>query len=100
MTLWQPDVQAITIFECILPLMPELFRFSERESKRPAYSPSDNTHLVGDNDDLVARTDLLLSRMCGVSPPRELINPLLDSVFNAIKHSSVRPVLNVAAVSV
>ncbi|KZT40114.1 hypothetical protein SISSUDRAFT_983884 [Sistotremastrum suecicum HHB10207 ss-3] len=66
------DIQAIMAFDYILPLMPELFRFSE----------------VNDNDELEARADLLLNRMCGVSPPRALIAPILDSVFNAIRTST------------
>lgn len=80
------DVQAVSAFDYILPLMvsvfiqnvsrsvclkiakPELFRFGE----------------VNDNDELVARSNQLLVRMCGVTPPVDLIRPLLGHIFNAI----------------
>ncbi|KAE9410746.1 ARM repeat-containing protein [Gymnopus androsaceus JB14] len=52
-------------------VMPELFRFTE----------------VSDNDELVNRANLVLVRMCGVSPPRPLVNPLLDAIFEAIQSS-------------
>lgn len=45
--------------------------------------------LVNDNDDLSQRAELLLVRMCGVTPPRQLINPLLDAIFKAIQSSPV-----------
>ncbi|KAH8120571.1 ARM repeat-containing protein [Phellopilus nigrolimitatus] len=65
------DIQASSVFDYILPLMPELFRFSE----------------VSDNDDLSRRASNLLVRMCGVVPPRPLINPIIESIFVAIKSS-------------
>ncbi|KAJ4476693.1 hypothetical protein J3R30DRAFT_3704168 [Lentinula aciculospora] len=65
------DTNAICVFDYILPLMPELFRFTE----------------VNDNDELANRANVLLVRMCGVSPPRPLINPLLDAIFEAIQSS-------------
>ncbi|KAF9073805.1 armadillo-type protein [Rhodocollybia butyracea] len=65
------DTNAICVFDYILPLMPELFRFTE----------------VNDNDELATRANLLLVRMCGVSPPRPLINPLLDAIFETIQSS-------------
>ncbi|KAJ3990413.1 hypothetical protein F5890DRAFT_1398687 [Lentinula detonsa] len=65
------DTNAICVFDYILPLMPELFRFTE----------------VNDNSELANRANILLVRMCGVSPPRPLINPLLDAIFEAIQSS-------------
>ncbi|GJJ09449.1 hypothetical protein Clacol_003672 [Clathrus columnatus] len=65
------NIQAISAFDYILPLMPELFRFGE----------------VNDNDELVTRSNLLLVRMCGVTPPVDLIPLLLNHIFNAIKSS-------------
>lgn len=47
--------------------------------------------LVNDNNELSGRADLLLVRMCGVTPPRSLISPMLDSIFRAIQTSPVRP---------
>ncbi|KAJ3490476.1 hypothetical protein NLI96_g1377 [Meripilus lineatus] len=65
------DTNAITAFDYILPLMPELFRFTE----------------INDNDDLATRAGLLLNRMCGVIPPRRLIHSVLDQLFQAIQKS-------------
>ncbi|KAL4243081.1 BLM10 family protein [Abortiporus biennis] len=65
------DTNAMSAFDYILPLMPELFRFTE----------------INDNDDLANRAQVLLNRMCGVIPPRSLINPILDSIFKAIQTS-------------
>ncbi|KAF9785996.1 hypothetical protein BJ322DRAFT_1005050 [Thelephora terrestris] len=65
------DTNATSAFDYILPLMPEIFRFSE----------------VNDNNELSGRADLLLVRMCGVTPPRSLISPMLDSIFRAIQTS-------------
>lgn len=45
--------------------------------------------LVNDNKELVSRASVLLVRMCGVTPPPSLINPLLDSMFVAIQSSPV-----------
>ena len=104
------DINASSAFDYILPLMvrrqlhvikghandlslkPELFRFTESESTQVLLvyiistkaSPS-----VNDNDDLAHRAKLLLIRMCGVIPPRSLINPLLDAIFTAIQTSPV-----------
>ena len=44
---------------------------------------------MSDNDELVNRANLVLVRMCGVSPPRPLVNPLLDAIFEAIQSSPV-----------
>ena len=45
--------------------------------------------LVNDNNELAGRADLLLVRMCGATPPRSLIPPMLDSIFRAIQTSPV-----------
>ncbi|TBU39582.1 hypothetical protein BD309DRAFT_1022044 [Dichomitus squalens] len=63
------DVNATSAFDYILPLMPELVRFTE----------------VNDNDELAYRAKLLMVRMCGVIVPRQHINPLLDEFFSAIQ---------------
>ncbi|KAF8898398.1 hypothetical protein BD779DRAFT_1607219 [Infundibulicybe gibba] len=65
------DIHAISVFDYILPLMPELFRFTE----------------VNDNDELAARASTLLVRMCGVTPPTSMIDSLLDAIFEAIQSS-------------
>jgi proteasome activator subunit 4 len=65
------DIHAISNFDYILPLMPELFRFTE----------------VNDNNNLAVRASSLLVRMCGVTPPVGLINPMLDAIFEAIQTS-------------
>ncbi|CDO70270.1 hypothetical protein BN946_scf184942.g70 [Trametes cinnabarina] len=62
------DTNAISAFDCILPLMPELICFTE----------------VNDNDELVYRAKLLMVRMCGVIIPRQFVDPLLDEIFTAI----------------
>ncbi|KAI0050704.1 hypothetical protein FA95DRAFT_1581074 [Auriscalpium vulgare] len=65
------DTNAPSVFDYILPLMPELFRFTE----------------VNDNDDLLSRARMLLVRMCGVTPPRPLIGPILNAIFETIQKS-------------
>ncbi|KAJ7783436.1 hypothetical protein DFH07DRAFT_995453, partial [Mycena maculata] len=65
------DASAIAVFDYILPLMPELFRFTE----------------VNDNEDLATRGNDVLVQMCGVNPPRSLINPIFDAIFDAIQNS-------------
>ena len=50
----------------------------------------DDAFSVNDDDELAGRADLLLVRMCGVTPPRSLISPMLDSIFRAIQTSPVR----------
>jgi len=42
---------------------------------------------LNDNDDLVERSGIVLVRMCGVMPPRELVRPLLDRLLEAIQNS-------------
>jgi len=66
------DTHAISVFDYILPLMPELFRFTE----------------VHDNEELASRANNLLVRMCGVTPPRSMIKSILASIFEAIQKSA------------
>jgi hypothetical protein len=105
------DPHAISTFDYILPLMvcqAWLLRWFELITPivtawtisfcrtyvcRRAFAPAFQTYLVvivNDNDDLSARASLLLVRMCGVTPPRTLINPLLDAIFEAIQMSPAR----------
>lgn len=65
------DTEAMSTFDYILPLLPELFCFTE----------------VNDNEELARRANVLLVRMCGVTPPRSLISPLLNAIFVAIQKS-------------
>lgn len=65
------STDAISAFDYILPLLPELFRFTE----------------VHDNEELVRHANVLLVRMCGVVPPRSMIGPLLSAIFSAIQTS-------------
>lgn len=44
---------------------------------------------VNDNEDLANLARTLLIRMCGVTPPRQLLSPLMDAVFEAIQKSPV-----------
>jgi len=48
---------------------------------------------LNDNNDLAQRAGFLLTRTCGVSPPRELIGPFLNSLFQVIQESSVSSLL-------
>lgn len=45
---------------------------------------------VNDNDELLSRARMLLVRMCGVTPPRPLIGPILKVIFDTILNSPVR----------
>ncbi|KAJ6627245.1 hypothetical protein B0H10DRAFT_1941394 [Mycena sp. CBHHK59/15] len=65
------DTSAISVFDYILPLMPELFRFTE----------------VNDNETLQERANDVLVQMCGVNPPRSLINLIFDAIFDTIQNS-------------
>ncbi|KAJ7597613.1 hypothetical protein C8J56DRAFT_1001469 [Mycena floridula] len=58
------DIHAISVFDYILPLM-----------------------AINDNDELASRASILLVRMCGVTPPRNLVNPILDTIFEAVQSS-------------
>ncbi|KAG6902315.1 hypothetical protein C0995_001694 [Termitomyces sp. Mi166 len=65
------DVHAISTFDYILPLLPELLRFTE----------------LHDNTELSNRASTLLVRMCGVTPPLALVGRILDGIFEAIRTS-------------
>ncbi|KAG6866832.1 hypothetical protein C0991_008768 [Blastosporella zonata] len=65
------DVNAISVFDYILPLLPELLRFTE----------------LHDNTELSNRASTLLVRMCGVTPPLCMVGKLLDGIFEAIRTS-------------
>lgn len=45
--------------------------------------------VVNDNDDLAHRAKMLLIRMCGVTPPKPLVSPILNEIFDAIQTSPV-----------
>jgi hypothetical protein len=45
---------------------------------------------LNDNNDLAQRAGFLLTRTCGVIPPRELISPFLHAIFQVIEETSVR----------
>lgn len=71
---------------------PEIFRFSEGKDSpdgRIIDVRLNKDCLVNDNNELAGRADLLLVRMCGVTPPRSLLSPMLDSIFKAIQTSPV-----------
>ena len=71
---------------------PEIFRFSEGTDSpyvRIIDLCLNEDCLVNDNNELAGRADLLLVRMCGVTPPRSLLSPMLDSIFKAIQTSPV-----------
>lgn len=71
-------------------LQPELFRFTEGMSYGGITAQTLNYFAVNDNKNLAARASSLLVRMCGVTPPVALINPILDAIFEAIQNSPVR----------
>ncbi|KAJ3576138.1 hypothetical protein NP233_g640 [Leucocoprinus birnbaumii] len=71
------DLHAISAFDYILPLMSEIFRFTE----------------LNDNDDLASRASRLLVRMCGVTPPVPLVSPILDAIFHTIQNSPTKTVM-------
>jgi proteasome activator subunit 4 len=84
------DTHAVSAFQYLLPLMPELFRFAERASvSRAADVLRFDRFAVHDNDELSLRADMLLVRMCGVVPPSRLIEPFLIRIFEAIQSSTV-----------
>src|ERR1700722_1412551 len=49
---------------------------------------------VNDNDELTSHANQLLVRMCGVTPPKPLINFILDTIFETIQTSPVSLVLS------
>ncbi|KAJ7071321.1 hypothetical protein C8F01DRAFT_1216892 [Mycena amicta] len=65
------EASAISVFDYIVPLMPELFRFTE----------------VNDNEDLATRGNDVLVQMCGVKAPSLLINSIIDGIFETIQNS-------------
>lgn len=101
------DTHAISVFDYILPLMVcfttkwrslHLFSFPSLSSSVSPKVRMCGWHgslpilipfLVNDNDELANRAHVLLVRMCGVTPPRALINPILDAIFEAIQASPV-----------
>jgi len=71
-------------------LQPELFRFTEGMSESVlGMSLEINAVAVNDNNDLAVRASAVLVRMCGVTPPVPLVNPILDAIFDAIQGSPV-----------
>lgn len=108
------DTSAISVFDYILPLMVSCLdlvilpaetdsvsylspNFSASPKVRPQYHFylrfifSPRNIVVNDNNELVNRARTLLVRMCGVTPPRPLIGPILKAIFSAIQNSPVRP---------
>ncbi|KAF7319927.1 Membrane protein [Mycena kentingensis (nom. inval.)] len=65
------ESSASSAFDYIVSLMPELFRFTE----------------VNDNDTLATKGNDVLVQMCAVCPPRALVNPIIDGIFDAIQSS-------------
>lgn len=107
------DTSAISVFDYVLPLMVSALRLliptktqfmpclSPSYSALPKVRRSGQSHtyavdlprwtIVHDNNELVTRAKTLLVRMCGVTPPRPLIGPILKALFSAIQNSPVRP---------
>lgn len=56
-------------------------------SRSPHDLIPDGHGTVNDNNNLASRASSLLVRMCGVTPPVPLINPILDAIFAAIQTS-------------
>jgi proteasome activator subunit 4 len=101
------DTNAISAFDYILPLMvrrkpiyagfkpfislsqPELFRFTEGIPYMFSVTCLNFSFSVNDNDELLSRARMLLVRMCGVTPPRPLIGPILTAIFDTILTSPV-----------
>jgi proteasome activator subunit 4 len=77
------------VYDLVLPLMSELFRFSEGRFTKWLSKRLANDGTVNDNEELTTRASMLLTRMCAVSPPADLLEKILDSVFDAIKTSTV-----------
>ena len=101
------DTNAISAFDYILPLMVRRnpiyagFYFQTFHSLSYFVSPKvfpcmssliwlDFSSSVNDNDELLSRARMLLVRMCGVTPPRPLIGPILTAIFDTILKSPVR----------
>lgn len=60
-----------------------------RVSRTSHTSLADGYTIVNDNNNLASRASSLLVRMCGVTPPVPLINPILEAIFDAIQKSPV-----------
>jgi hypothetical protein len=69
---------------------PELFRFTEGIPYTFSVAWLNFSSSVNDNDELLSRARMLLVRMCGVTPPRPLIGPILTAIFDTILKSPVR----------
>ena len=79
------DVNAISAFDYILPLMVSYFPHPSRRSLTSQQPELVRFTEVNDNDELAYRAKLLMVRMCGVIVPRQYINPLLHELFSAIQ---------------
>ncbi|PVF98837.1 hypothetical protein CPB86DRAFT_757643 [Serendipita vermifera] len=65
------DIQAVSSYAYVIPFIPELLRMSE----------------LNDNHELAQRAGFLLTRTCGVIPPKELITPFLNTIFQVIEET-------------
>ncbi|KAG8888929.1 hypothetical protein FRB98_006471 [Tulasnella sp. 332] len=65
------DVNATSMFQYLLPLLPELLQAAELQ----------------DSDDLAGRAQLLLISMCAITPPLAAVRKVLEVLFEAIKSS-------------
>lgn len=59
------------MYQYILPVLPELFKAAELQ----------------DSDDLAKRAQMLLSGLCGVTPPLATVPQLLEVIFDTIRTS-------------
>lgn len=102
------DTQAISVFDYILPLMAStaaslsLAVIQHLSTARviplhwgyvcfiPSCQPSSLSQIaVNDNEELESRANVLLVKICGVTPPRALVDPIFDAIFQAIRESPV-----------
>ncbi|KZP32253.1 hypothetical protein FIBSPDRAFT_907345 [Athelia psychrophila] len=67
------DTKAVAVFDYVLPLMVSAFYCSKTS--------------MNDNLELAKRASFLLVRMCGVTPPHSMVDPILDGMFEAIEES-------------
>ncbi|KAG8908485.1 hypothetical protein FRB99_005843 [Tulasnella sp. 403] len=65
------EVNATSMYQYILPLLPELFKAAELQ----------------DSDDLARRAHSLLVGLCGVTPPLPVVPRLLEAIFETIRTS-------------
>jgi hypothetical protein len=68
---------------------PELFWFTEGIIGFYQIFLYGDIGTVNDNDELATLANMLLVRMCGVTPPQPMVNPILDAIFEAIQTSPV-----------